>query len=34
MDSWTTQSGYPLITANRTSDGHMHITQVCHCSIY
>jgi aminopeptidase N len=28
MESWTTQAGYPLITANRTSDGVIHITQV------
>ena len=28
MESWTTQAGYPLITASRTSDGGIHITQV------
>lgn len=28
MESWTTQAGYPLITASRTSDGAIHITQV------
>jgi aminopeptidase N len=29
MESWTTQAGYPLITASRTSEGDIHITQVC-----
>jgi len=28
MDSWTTQAGYPLITASRTADGDIKITQV------
>ena len=28
MESWTKQAGYPLITASRTSDGVIHITQV------
>lgn len=28
MESWTTQAGYPLINASRTSDGGIHITQV------
>jgi len=27
MESWTTQAGYPLITASRTSEGDIHITQ-------
>ena len=29
MESWTTQAGYPLITASRISGGDIHITQVC-----
>jgi len=29
MESWTIQAGYPLITASRTSDGDINITQVC-----
>jgi aminopeptidase N len=29
MESWTTQAGYPLITATRTPEGDIHITQVC-----
>ena len=28
MQSWTTQAGYPFLTASRTSDGNIHITQV------
>jgi aminopeptidase N len=28
MESWTTQAGYPLITASRTSVGGIQITQV------
>jgi len=27
MESWTTQAGYPLITATRTPEGDIHITQ-------
>jgi aminopeptidase N len=29
MKSWTTQAGYPLITASRISEGDIHLTQVC-----
>jgi aminopeptidase N len=28
MESWTRQAGYPLITASRTTNGDIHITQV------
>jgi aminopeptidase N len=28
MESWTKQAGYPLITASRTSNGSINITQV------